>query len=87
MDIRWWEILPSSGIGDSRVERQLQVGGKKARQAFQGLNKAMVSVPVLAMPDFTKAFELEMDASESGVGAVLMQEGKPITYYSQALSQ
>jgi hypothetical protein len=46
----------------------------------------MSSTPVLALPDFGKQFVLEIDASNLGVGVMLMQEGHPIAYLSQSLS-
>jgi hypothetical protein len=45
----------------------------------------MTSAHVLALPNFNIPFTIEIDASRSGIGAVLIQLGRPVAFYSQAL--
>lgn len=49
------------------------------------LKDAVSCPPVLALPDFTKPFTVECDASRLGLGVVLMQNYRPIAYHNQAL--
>ncbi|XP_035544590.1 uncharacterized protein LOC118347985 [Juglans regia] len=56
-----------------------------ATNSFNALKAAVTSPSVLALPDFTKAFVIECDACATNIGAVLMQDQRPLAFFSQAL--
>lgn len=60
--------------------------GKVQEHAFNVLKDKLTHAPLLQLPDFNKTFELECDASGIGLGGVLLQEGKPVAYFSEKLS-
>ena len=57
----------------------------QAELAFVALKQVVSKPHVLALPDFSKTFVVECDASGLGIGAVLMQEHRPLAFHSQAL--
>ena len=61
--------------------------GPQANTAFQALKIAMSRNPTLALPNFSWPFIVETDASGIGIGAVLLQDERPLAFFSQALPQ
>ena len=61
--------------------------GEGAQATFEKLKEVMSSCSVLALPDFTQPFVLECDASEEGIGAILMQNHHPIAFESRKLKE
>jgi hypothetical protein len=60
--------------------------GTAQEEAFTILKDKLTHSPLLQLPDFNKMFELKCDASGIGLGGVLLQEGKPVAYFSEKLS-
>ena len=58
--------------GESRMLGDLWTSAEQA--AMLELKKALTTAPVLAFPDYERPFHLELDASDKGLGAVLMQD-------------
>ena len=53
---------------------------------FYQLKEKFTNAPILALPNFSKTFELECDASGVGIRVVLLQGGHPIDYFSEKLN-
>ena len=71
--------------GFGAIAQPLTGLGAIALIAFNELKAAVDQPSVLALPDCSKPFITECDASGYGLGVVLMQEHKPIAYHSQTL--
>ena len=54
--------------------------------AFTEIKKILSTPPVLTYYDVNKPVMISCDASQSGLGALLLQEGKPVAYASRALT-
>ncbi|GJT95265.1 putative reverse transcriptase domain-containing protein [Tanacetum coccineum] len=59
--------------------------GDKQEAAFQLLKQKLYSAPILALPEGSEDFIAYCDASKKGLGAVLMQREKVISYASRQL--
>jgi hypothetical protein len=57
----------------------------KCNEAFEQLKVLLTTAPVLAQPNINKPFDVYCYASDSGLGCVLMQEGRVIAYASRQL--
>jgi hypothetical protein len=57
----------------------------RCNEAFEQLNVLLTTTPILAQLDIEKPFDVYCDASGSGLGCVLMQEGRVIAYVSRQL--
>jgi hypothetical protein len=57
----------------------------QCEEAFLTLKKLLTTAPVLAQPNIEKPFDVYCDASGTGIGGVLMQDGCAIAYASRQL--
>ncbi|GJZ61006.1 putative reverse transcriptase domain-containing protein, partial [Tanacetum coccineum] len=59
--------------------------GEKEKEAFQTLKNNLCDAPILSLPDEIEDFVVYCDASNQGLGCVLIQRGKVIAYASRQL--
>ena len=62
------------------------VWGKAQSDAFDKVKTLISRAPVLAYYDSTAELILQCDASNKGLGAALLQHGKPMVFVSRALT-
>jgi hypothetical protein len=58
----------------------------ECQEAFYKVKYALTHAPVLALPTFGEPFEVIFDASIVGIGAILLQKGRPIAFENQKFS-
>ncbi|GKC65397.1 putative reverse transcriptase domain-containing protein [Tanacetum coccineum] len=82
-DTSWSRLLfrnVSLHCGSQQIE-----AGVEQEEAFQTLKNNLCDAPILTLPDGVKDFIVYCDASNQGLGCVLMQRGKVIAYASRQL--
>jgi hypothetical protein len=60
--------------------------GKKQQREFYDIRHRLCSTPLLSLPDIQQPFNIDTDASDYVVGAILTQHGHPVAYNSETLS-
>jgi hypothetical protein len=58
---------------------------QKCQEAFEAMKEKLTTAPVLVLPDVHKPFSVYCDACYTGLGCVLMQEGRVVAYSSRQL--
>jgi hypothetical protein len=54
----------------------------QCEETFLTLKKLLITAPVLAQLNIEKPFDVYCDASDMGIGGILMQDGHAIAYAS-----
>lgn len=60
--------------------------GEEQEKASNLLKDKLTNTSLLSLPNFSATLEIECNASGTRIGAVLMQGGRPIAYFSEKLS-
>jgi hypothetical protein len=76
-------LAPLTGLVSPLVKYKW---GKEQQEAFEEVKQKVSQETLLAFPDFEKEFHVYTDASNKQLGAVIMQEGKPLAFYSRKMN-
>jgi hypothetical protein len=68
------------------LQREAFKGTDEAEEAFKLLKQALMTAPLLQLPDFNKRFIIDCDASRTGFGVVLHQGDGAIAYFSRPVA-
>eukprot|EP00052_Salpingoeca_macrocollata_P026217 m.242785 g.242785 ORF g.242785 m.242785 type:complete len:446 (-) comp22544_c1_seq16:697-2034(-) len=63
------------------------VWGPRERACFERVKRAVENLPALLIPDPNKPYDVHTDASKVGIGAMLMQEGQLVAFFSRKLKE
>nr|GEY04894.1 retrovirus-related Pol polyprotein from transposon 17.6 [Tanacetum cinerariifolium] len=80
-----FQVMPFGLTNASTVFMDLMNRGDEQEAAFQLLKQKLCSAPILALPEGSEDSIVYYDASNKGLGAVLMQREKVISYASRQL--
>ena len=74
-------------LRDLTVKNAKFTWAKQHDKAFAEIKQLVISHPVLRYYDVNEEVTLQCDASERGLGAVLLQNGQPVAFASQTLTE
>ena len=57
-----------------------------ADKSFNLLKQKLTKEPILSLPNFSKVFQVDYDASGTTIGAILSQKGRIVAYFSEKLN-
>jgi hypothetical protein len=69
-----------------KKEVPFDTSSPELHSALAKIKDALINAALLALPDFTKPFQVITDASSFCLGAILLQEGRPLAYESRKLN-
>ncbi|CAF4389893.1 unnamed protein product, partial [Didymodactylos carnosus] len=85
-----YKYAPNTSNNGKRIKSEKIVFSDIDLQAFNHLKQILTADLILRIPNETRPFKLQTDASDIGIGAVLMQTypngDLPVAYFSQKLS-